>query len=112
MSIHGESLSKGSGRLRLLQDEQRADHLRPRGPALRRRSDDDVTGAKLKAVPAVAVVDSPLIAAHGRHSRSGSDPVSPRSSTAHIPGESHAPDASTGTSTPTLTEIFLLGADR
>src|SRR4051812_34503285 len=104
MSIHGESLSKGSGRIRFLQDEQRADHLRPRGPALRRRSDDDVTGAKLKAVPAVAVVDSPLIAAHGGHSPSGSHPVSPTSSTAHIPDRLTPPDASTGTSTPTLTE--------
>ena len=51
--------------LRFLQDEQRADHLRPRRPALRRRSDDDVARAKLKAVPAVAVVDGPLVAAHG-----------------------------------------------
>src|SRR4029077_41108 len=45
-----------------LQDEQRADHLRPCGPALRWRSDDDVAGAKFEAVPAVAVVDSPSTA--------------------------------------------------
>ena len=57
--------------LRFLEDEQRADHLRPRRPALRRCADDDVAGAKLEAVPAAAVEDDPLVAAHERHPRSG-----------------------------------------
>jgi len=64
--------------LRFLQDEQGADHLRPRRPALWRGADDDVAGAELEAVPAAAVVHTRLVAAHGRHPRSGSDPVRPR----------------------------------
>jgi len=35
-------------------------------------------GAELEAVPAVAVVHTRLVAAHGRHPCSGSDPVRPR----------------------------------
>jgi hypothetical protein len=64
--------------LRFLQYEQGADHLRPRRPALRRGANDDVAGAELEAVPAVAVVHTRLVPAHGRHPCSGSDPVRPR----------------------------------
>src|SRR5262249_41886746 len=77
------------------------DHLRPRRPALWWSADDDVAGAQLQAVPAVAVVDSPLVAAHGRHSRSRSDPVRPGSFTvARHPVEACAGSCPSGSPMP------------
>ena len=74
--------------LRFLQDEQRADHLRPRRPALRRRSDDDVAGSKLEAVPAVAVVHGPDVAAHEPSSSQRFRPFHPtRTTTAAQPAD-------------------------
>ena len=74
MSIHGESMSNGSGSSGSCRMSDRADHLRPRRPALRRRADDDVARGRPEAVPAVAVVDGRLVATHERHCRSGLDP--------------------------------------
>src|SRR5262249_240928 len=41
--------------VRSVEDQQRAEHLTPRGPALRRRADGDVAGPELEAVPASTV---------------------------------------------------------
>ena len=54
-SSHGEIWLRGSVEVRILEDQERAQHLRPRRAALRRRADDDVAVTKLEAVPASAV---------------------------------------------------------
>ena len=72
MSITARACPAGA-ELRSLQYEQGADHLRPRRTALWQDPDDDVAGAELEAVPAVAVVHTRLVAAHGRHP--ATDPI-------------------------------------
>src|SRR3954470_19315360 len=87
MSIHGDSVSKGSGSSVSCRISV-ANYIRPRGSALRRRPDDDVATAEFKAVPAVAVVHSRLVPAHGGHPRRRLAPVTPRTWTSRRGGAS------------------------
>ena len=54
-SSQGEISAERSVEVRILEDQQRAQHLRPRRTALRRRADDDVAVTKLEPVPPRAV---------------------------------------------------------